>query len=128
MNIARMTVVGLLAVSAVASAPAPVAARSPFVAKLRAPQGHHPRVDKPWPIIITARSHRGRPLSGRVRYEYLYGGQVVARRSNYRFRNGRFRDELTFPGRSVGYRLTFRAVVTTRLGRVNLDYWVEVKR
>jgi hypothetical protein len=103
-------------------------ARPPFRATLSCPQGHHPRVDTPWPIIITARTYRGTPLSGRIRYQFLYRGKVVARRSNYRFRNGRFRDELTFPAAALGRRLTFRAVVSTRLGRVNLDYWVEVRR
>jgi hypothetical protein len=118
-----------LAVCAVlAVLPQGATARPPFRATLSCPQGHHPRVDTPWPIIITARTYRGTPLSGRIRYQFLYRGKVVARRSNYRFRNGRFRDELTFPAAALGRRLTFRAVVSTRLGRVNLDYWVEVRR
>jgi hypothetical protein len=108
-------------------APAVAAARAPFVARLHAP-GHHPRADRDWPITITARTYGGKPLSGRVRYEYLYGGNVVARRSNYAFRGGRFHDVITWPKRSVGIRLTFQPVVTTRLGVVRLPYRVVVRR
>ncbi|MGZ4200569.1 MAG: hypothetical protein ACXVRH_00755 [Thermoleophilaceae bacterium] len=122
--------IAALAVIAVviATLPATTVGRPPFSAKLSCPQGHHPKAGRSWPITITARTWSGRALSGRVRYEYLYQGQVVARRSNYRFSHGRFRDTLDWPARSVGIRLTFRAVVTTRLGKVNLDYWVAVRK
>lgn len=119
-----------LAVAVVAgvgmSSSASVAAkRPPFVARLHAP-GHHPRADRPWPITITARSYAGKALSGRVRYEYVYGGQVVARRSNYRFRHGRFHDTITWPKTSIGFPLVFRPVVTTSRGVVRLPYSVKV--
>jgi len=106
-------------------APAP-AAKSRLVARLYAPT-HHPKVDAPWRIKITARTQHGKPVSAEVRYQFLYNGVVVARRSHYRFR-GTFRDTLTWPADSVGMRLTFRAVVTSRIGSRNLDYWVEARR
>ncbi len=58
---------------------------------------------------------------------YLLGRQVVGRRSHYRFR-GTFHDTITWPPAAVGYRLTFRAAVTSSVGRANLDYWVRVRR
>jgi hypothetical protein len=91
---------------------------------LQAP-GHRPRASKPWPIVLTARDAGGRPLRAEVRYQFLFAGRVVARRSHYTFR-GRFRDVVTWPRRSVGVPLTFRAVVSTRLGTRNLDYPVVV--
>jgi hypothetical protein len=75
--------------------------------------------------VLTARDAGGRPLRAEVGYQFLFAGRVVARRSRYRFR-GRFRDVVTWPRRSVGVPLTFRAVVITRLGTRNLDYPVVV--
>ena len=88
---------------------------------------HHPTVGAPWPIVIRARDSSGAPLKATVRYEFLFGGSVVARRSHYRFR-GVHHDTLRWPANSVGVPLTFRAVVTTPLGTRRLDYSVQVKR
>jgi hypothetical protein len=88
---------------------------------------HRPTVGAPWPITIRAHDPGGRPLRAAVRYRFLFGGSVVARRSHYRF-EGTFHDTLRWPARSAGMPLTFRAVVTTPLGRRNLDYRVRVRR
>lgn len=88
---------------------------------------HHPSVRKPWPIVIRAYDRAGRPLSAEVRYQYLFGGAVVAHRSRYRFR-GTFHDSFHWPARAIGIPLTFRAVVTTPLGARKLDYDVKVRR
>lgn len=90
-------------------------------------QTHHPRAGAPWPITIRVYDPAGRPLTAEVRYQYLFGGAVVARRSHYRFR-GSFHDTFRWPARSLGVPLTFRAVVTTRLGTRRLDYDVQVQR
>lgn len=99
--------------------------RPSLVASLRAPT-HRPRAGAAWPITVTARTAAGRPLRATVSYAYLYGGAVVARRSHYRFR-GVFHDTIRWPERSVGFPLTFRAVVRTASGARNLDYEVEVR-
>lgn len=88
---------------------------------------HTPRAGAPWPIVIRAYGPDGRPLRAEVTYEYLFAGQVVARRSHYRFR-GTFHDVVRWPARSQGIPLTFRAVVTTPLGTRNLDYPVRVQQ
>ncbi|QEC49809.1 hypothetical protein FSW04_21040 [Baekduia soli] len=124
---AAVAAVAAVAVAVAAPAvPAP-AASAPFVATLKA-GGHHPRAGHLWPITVTARSRRGTPLSGRIGYEYLFEGQVVARRSNYAFHHGRFHDTIVWPARSAGIHLTFRVVVRTRLGVVRLPYAVVVRR
>jgi hypothetical protein len=87
---------------------------------------HHPRVNRPWPVSFTV-SQAGKPATARVRYEYLFGGQVVARRSNYRF-TGRFHDTFIWPPSAVGYPLTFRAVISSASTTLNLDYPVQVTR
>jgi hypothetical protein len=87
---------------------------------------HHPRVDRPWPVSFTV-TQAGRAARARVRYEYLFAGQVVAHRSNYRF-SGRFRDVFRWPASALGYPLTFRAVITTGKATLNLDYRVQVIR
>jgi hypothetical protein len=89
--------------------------------------GHRPVVGAPWPITIRARGPGGEPLRAEVRYQYLFAGSVVARRSHYRFK-GIFRDTIRWPARSLGIPLTFRAVVTTPLGTRKLDYPVRVRR
>jgi hypothetical protein len=62
-----------------------------------------------------------------VSYEYLLAQQVVARRSHYRF-FGHFSDTSMWPAASVGYPLTFRAVVRADGASINLDYPVQVRR
>jgi len=90
-------------------------------------QTHRPVGGAPWPIVIRAYDAAGHPLRAEVRYQYLFAGSVVARRSHYRFR-GTFHDTFRWPARSLGVPLTFRAVVTTPLGTRRLDYDVTVKR
>jgi hypothetical protein len=116
-----------------------------FTARLHAP-GHQPSNWKyifnrderkqawtaVWPITVRA-SHRGHRISGgKVTYQFLFSGQIVACRTvlpPYKpyFRRGLFRDRIEWPEQSVGYPLTFRVVVRTRWGTRNLDYRVQVQ-
>ncbi|MFN8163992.1 MAG: hypothetical protein U0R26_09245 [Solirubrobacterales bacterium] len=57
---------------------------------------HRPVAGAPWPITIRAYGPAGSPLQAEVRYQYLFGGAVVARRSRYRFR-GTFHDTFRWP-------------------------------
>jgi hypothetical protein len=85
-----------------------------------------------WPIRITA-SHAGHPISGgKVTYQFLFNGRIVACRPvaapySPHFRRGVMRDRIEWPERSIGIPLTFRAVVITRYGVKNLDYSVKVR-
>lgn len=88
--------------------------------------GHHPRVNKPWPVRFTV-THAGRPAHARVRYQYLFAGQVVAHRSNYGFK-GSFHDTFVWPASALGYPLTFRALITSGAATLSLDYAVRVTR
>ena len=87
---------------------------------------HSPRVNRPWPVSFTV-SRSGKPAKAEVRYEYLFAGQVVARRSHYTF-TGSFHDIFTWPSSAVGYPLTFRAVISSQGVTLNLDYPVRVIR
>lgn len=93
--------------------------------RVRVP-GRRPVAGRPFPITVLA-SENGRPATGRISYGFVVAGQVVARRSNYRFRGGRFRDTLRFPTRAVGVPLTLRVFVTTRRGRGQADVPVRVR-
>lgn len=90
------------------------------------PASHHPKVEHPWPISFTA-TRAGRAARASVSYEYLFGGQVVARRSHYTF-TGHFSDIFKWPASAVGYPLTFRAVIVSAGVTLNLDYPVQVTR
>jgi hypothetical protein len=85
-----------------------------------------PRVNAAWPVSFTVKRD-GRPAKAEVRYQYLFAGQVVARRSHYRFR-GTFHDVFNWPASAVGYPLTFRAVIGAAGVTLNLDYAVQVQR
>ncbi len=87
---------------------------------------HQPRVGARWPfqIIVT---HHGRPAKATVTYEYVFGGQVVARRAQHSF-TGRFSDEIEWPSSAVGYPLEFRAAIVCEGVTINLDYPVVVAR
>jgi hypothetical protein len=87
---------------------------------------HHPRVNEPWPVSFTVTS-AGKPVKAEVRYQYLFAGQVVARRSHYTF-TGAFHDTFHWPSSAVGYPLTFRAVIAAANATLNLDYPVQVAR
>jgi hypothetical protein len=86
---------------------------------------HQPKVNVRWPIQFTV-TRGGRPAAASVSYEYLFGGQVVARRSHYTF-NGHFADVFKWPATAVGYPLTFRAVIASGGVTINLDYPVQVR-
>jgi hypothetical protein len=85
---------------------------------------HHPKVNAPWPIRFSV-TQAGAPVAASVSYEYLFAGQVVARRSHYVFK-GRFSDVFMWPSSAVGYPLTFRAVIARGAVTINLDYAVQV--
>lgn len=88
-------------------------------------QSHRPRVGVPWPIRIGL-TREGRPWSGSVHYEFLFGGAVVGRRSNYHFK-GSFSDLIEWPAEAVGYPLTFRVVIAAGPRTFDLDYPVQVQ-
>ncbi len=88
--------------------------------------GHSPRVNRGWPISFTV-TRQGRPAKADVRYQYLFAGNVVARRSHYFF-TGHFSDVFRWPASAVGYPLTFRAVISSGGVTLNLDYPVKVVR
>jgi hypothetical protein len=87
---------------------------------------HSPKVNVGWPISFTV-TRAGAPVQAKVSYEYLFAGNVVAKRSNYTF-TGHFSDLFHWPGSAVGYPLTFRAVILAGGQTLNLDYPVQVVR
>jgi hypothetical protein len=66
-------------------------------------------------------------VRAKLSYEYLFGGNVVAKRSDYTF-TGHFSDRFLWPGSAAGYPLTFRAVIIAGGQTLNLDYPVQVVR
>ena len=87
---------------------------------------HAPKVEQPWPVHFTV-TRGGHAVRASVSYEYLFGGQVVARRSHYTF-DGHFSDVFKWPASAVGYPLTFRAVIVSEGATINLEYPVQVSR
>jgi hypothetical protein len=85
---------------------------------------HNPKVGRPWPVHFTV-TRAGSAARASVSYEYLFGGQVVARRSHYTF-IGQFSDTFLWPSSAVGYPLTFRAVIVSDGTTIELDYPVQV--
>jgi len=99
----------------------------PVHAKLTAPD-HSPKVGKGWPYSVHVTDAQGHPLSGTVKIEFAYGGQVVGtdHPAVHPLRDGVWHDILTFPKEAVGYPLTFQVVVHTSAGSVLLGWPVMV--
>jgi hypothetical protein len=108
-----------------AATAAPASAR--IVAHLHA-AGHHPKVNRGWPVTVTVRTPSGRRVSGRMDYAFLFRGEVVAHQPGVRFRRGRAHDKLLFPGRAIGYPITVEFVIRTHHGTAHLRYRVRVRR
>jgi hypothetical protein len=91
---------------------------------------HPPVVNKAWRYSLTVTDASGRPLSGIVDIEFVFGGVVVGRDRPpiHPVTDGRWHDTLEFPATAVGEPLTFRAVVHTRQGSIILDWPVIVRR
>jgi hypothetical protein len=72
----------------------------------------------------------GRPLSGTVDIEFAFGGQVVGRDTppTHPVRNGRWQDNLKFPGAAIDQPLALLAVIHTRLGSITLNWPVTVQQ
>ncbi|MGZ4332260.1 MAG: hypothetical protein ACXVXL_30210 [Solirubrobacteraceae bacterium] len=73
---------------------------------------HAPVVNKTWRYSLMVTDASGRPLSGTVDIEFVFGGVVVGRDRppTHPVTNGRWHDTLEFPATAVGEPLTFRAV------------------
>jgi hypothetical protein len=93
-------------------------------------QSHAPKVKQAWRYSLKVTDATGRPLSGTVDIEFVFAGQVVGRDTppSHPVTDGRWHDTIEFPARAVGFALTFRAVVHTRLGSVILDWPVKVRQ
>jgi len=135
----RLVLVPLVAVALLA--PAASAQAAGFVAHLSAPT-HHPLANKLWHIKVTATTSSGKPLKATASYEFVYAGQVVAKRNpspkspcdqNGGPRplsfTGKYGDDILWPPRSIGIPLTFRVVVKVKgRGVKKLDYKVVVRK
>jgi hypothetical protein len=89
---------------------------------------HNPASNKPWPYSVRVTDASGHPLSGSVRIEFTFGGQVVGTDHPpvHPIKNGLWHDSLTYPPQAAGHPLVFEAVVTTSAGSVKLGWPVMV--
>ena len=102
--------------------PASASAAAPFKAKLHAPN-HSPVIGKLWPITITVT--RGNvKLSGSVRYQFLFNGQLESTQPGKSFKNGLYKDGLMFPAQSLGIPLTLKIIIKTKYGTVSIPWAV----
>ena len=134
----RRTIVVALSAALLLTAAASAEA---FVSHLRAPT-HHPKVNKPWRIKVTARTRSGRALHAKATYKFLFHGNVVRtrypsphnrgcpnrgeRHKPWRFK-GSYKDTICWPRRSVGIPLKFRVLVKVHHKKKHVDYRVRVK-
>jgi hypothetical protein len=91
---------------------------------------HAPTAGQGWPYSVKVMDAGGKPLSGMVDIEFLFGGQVVGRDTppTHPVKNGTWHDVLTFPAQAIGEPLMLQAVVHTSAGTITLDWPVTVKR
>lgn len=121
----------------VSSTPATVSHRAagasitsgPVHASFTAPN-HTPKVGKPWPYSVRVSDASGHPLSGTVKIQFTFGGQVVGTDTPpvHPVTNGSWHDNLTFPKAAVGEPITLQAVVHTSAGSVTLNWPVTAQK
>jgi hypothetical protein len=101
----------------------------PVHATFTAPN-HHPAVGKPWPYSVRVTDSSGHPLSGTVRIQFTFGGQVVGTDTPpvHPVKAGRWHDNLTFPKAATGQPVTLQAVVHTSAGSVTLNWPVTARQ
>jgi hypothetical protein len=114
------------AVTGTSEAPGVLSASADDITATMHATTHSPKVNVGWPISFKV-TRAGKPVQAKLSYEYLFAGNVVAKRSNYTF-TGHFSDLFRWPGSAVGYPLTFRAVILAGGQTFNLDYPVQVLR
>jgi hypothetical protein len=112
-------------VAALALAVPATAAAAGFTAHFYAPN-HTPIANRYWHVTTTA-THNGTKLRGSVRYQFLFGGQVVSRQPGGSFTGGVFHDKLLFPKKSVGIALTLQVVVKTKYGTDYINWAVKTR-
>ena len=95
----------------------------PVHASFTAPN-HTPTVGKSWPYSVRVTDAAGHPLSGTVRIQFTFGGQVVGTDHPpvHPVRNGVWHDNLTFPKEATGEPVTLQAVVRASPGSVTLNW------
>jgi hypothetical protein len=129
----------LAAVAALALVPAAAVATSalharsgPLSVTLTPPPTHAPKINTNIPIAVSA-TLSGKPVRGATaKYVFLFGGIPVSTqypRYNKHFTfNGSFKDNLVFPGDSVGEPLTLRFVIGAGGHSVSFDWAITAKQ
>ena len=114
--------------SATSATPSAAISSGPLRASLKAPN-HAPIAGRDWAYAVHVTDARGRPLSGSVKIQFTFGGQVVGtdHPAVHPLRHGVWRDTLTFPKDAVGYPLIFEAVLRTSAGSATLGWPVTVR-
>jgi len=92
--------------------------------------GHNPTIKVKWAYTVTATDAKGRPLSGTIETEFVYGGSVVGKESPFKhtFTDGKIINQITFPAESLGVALQLQVVVITSIGTKTLDWPVKSKK
>jgi hypothetical protein len=98
-------------------------------ASLSAPN-HAPKAGKLWPYSVKVTDASGKPLTGTVDTEFLFGSQVVGHEdpATHPLKSGTLHDAVTWPAQAVGEPLALRVVVHTSQRTITLDWPVSVKR
>jgi hypothetical protein len=95
------------------------------------PSSHTPKVNKKWPIVVTA-TLNGKPAHATARYQFLFLGTVVSTQypnNNKHFSfTGHFSDTLVFTPPAAGEPLTLRVVIAAAGHTVNLNWSVTPHR
>jgi len=122
-----LTVAAIALATAVAFAATLLKGTSGPLTATLAPSTHTPKINKNWPITVTA-TLSAKPAHATAVYEFLFGGIVVGTqypkyKKHFSF-TGHFSDNLVFPKASVGQPLTLRVVISASGHTVNLNWAV----
>lgn len=116
--ITTIVLIALLAIPAVALA-------SSFSVHATFPKSQ-PVAGKPWPIELKVTKGKTK-LSGSVKYKFVIPGVYSTTRKGHKFKNGMYKDKLTFPSSSVGITIDLHVLVTTKYGTESVVHKVTTK-
>jgi hypothetical protein len=90
-------------------------------------ENHTPKIGVKWSYTVTAKDANGKPLSGKIETEFVYGGAVVGKEApfTHTLTDGSITNQVTFPARAKGVTgLSLQVIVITSIGQKTLDWSV----
>jgi hypothetical protein len=91
---------------------------------------HTPAAGVMWHYTVRVTDPHGQPLTGTVRTQFTFAGQVVGTESPpvHKLKHGVLRDAFRYPRDAIGHPIAMVTIVRTRAGSVTLTWPIKVRQ